>query len=192
MKKFKSIRHLIALVVVLALMLAIPAVIYAATGTVTVTGGTLSVTPANVTLSGVTLDGTDKTATSAYTSNAWTAQDSRGTGVGWNVTISSTDFTSPSTPARTIDISAEDQQFKIQLLDANISVIAGNTKPTSSVTSLTAIDNTTPLKIVSAAVDAGMGEYNIPPAFELEVPAETYVGTGTYTATITVTAVTAP
>lgn len=149
---------------------------------------------ANVTLSAVTLDGTDKTATSASGSNAWSAQDSRGTGVGWNLTIDSTDFTDGGTPLRTIDISAADQEFKVQLLDANIAVTAGNTKPTSSATALTLIP-TAPaaaLKFASAAVNAGMGSYTLNPNFELEVPAETFVGTGTYTATITVTSVTAP
>ena len=92
MKKFKSIRHLIALVVVLALMLSTSAVVYAETGSVAVTGGSLAVGPADITLSGVTLDGTDQTSTS--TSNAWTAEDPRGTGAGWNLTIASTDFTS--------------------------------------------------------------------------------------------------
>jgi hypothetical protein len=37
-----------------------------------------------------------------------------------------------------------------------------------------------------------MGTYAINPNFELEVPAETYVGTGTYTATITISAVSGP
>jgi len=93
MKKFKSIRHLLALVVVLALMLSTSAVVYAETGTVTVNGGTLSVSPANISFTGVTLSGADQTTTSAAQDPAWTAQDSRGTGAGWNLTISSADFT---------------------------------------------------------------------------------------------------
>lgn len=162
------------------------------TGTVTITGGSLSVNMANVTLSGVTLDGTDKTSTSASGSNSWSAQDSRGTGVGWNLTIAATDFSDGA--SKTIDISAADQEFKIQLLDANITVIAGNTKPVSQVTSLTAIPESpaAALKFASAAIDTGMGSYAIAPNFELEIPAETYVGLGTFTSTITVTAVSGP
>jgi len=176
-------KRIVALFAVAGLLAAMAVTVYAETATVTVNGGTLSVTPANVTLSNVTLDGTDKTATSAYTLNTWTAKDATGTGNGWNVTIEATDFTGSG---HTIDISQTDQEFKIQIQDANITVIAGNTKPTSSVTSLTAIPTAggTPLKIVSAAVNTGMGNYNIPPAFELEVPAETYAAS--YTSTITV------
>jgi len=178
-------KRIVALFVVAGLLAAMAVTVYAETATVSVTVDGLSVAPANVTLSGVALDGTDKTATSAYTSNSWTAEDATGTGNGWNVTIEATDFTGSG---HTIDISQADQEFKIQIQDANITVIAGNTKPTSSVTSLTAIPTAggTPLKIVSAAVNTGMGSYTIPPAFELEVPAETYAADYTSTMTIAI------
>ena len=185
-------RKLAALFAALSLVVLTAGVAYAETASVTVSGGTLSVSAANVALSGVTLDGTDKTATSASGSNAWSAQDSRGSGAGWHLTIDSTDFTDGGTPLRTIDISAADQEFKIQLLDANIAVTAGNAKPTSSATALTAIPEApaAALTFASAALNAGMGSYALNPNFELEVPAETYAVA--YTATITVTAVTAP
>jgi len=188
------IKRILATFAVLAVLAVTAVAVYAETATVTVTGGTLSVTPANVTLSAVTLDGTDQLSTSASGSNSWSATDARGTGAGWNLTIDSTDFTDGGTPVRTINISAADQQFKIQLLDANIAVTAGNTKPTSSATTLTAIPEAPAagLKFVSAAADTGMGTYAINPNFELAVPAETYVGTGTYTATVTVSAVSGP
>ena len=175
-------------------LLAISAVVYAETATVTVSGGTLSVTPANVTLSAVTLDGTDQLSTSASGANSWSASDPTGSGAGWNLTIDSTDFTDGGTPLRTIDISAADQEFKIQLLDTNIAVTAGNTKPTSSVTALTAIPEApaAALKFASAALNTGMGDYTLNPNFELEVPSETFVGTGSYTATITVSIVSGP
>ncbi|MBT3314424.1 MAG: hypothetical protein HN390_07395 [Anaerolineae bacterium] len=173
------------------ILLAVSAVAVAAeTGTVTITGGTLSVTAADVTLSGVTLDGTDKTSTSASGSNSWSASDARGTGAGWNLTIAATDFTDGVD--KTIDIAQSDSEFKIQLLDANVTVTAGNTKPVSQVTTLSPIPDTGSLKFLSAATDTGMGTYAIAPNFELEVPAETYVGSGTYTSTITVTAATGP
>lgn len=180
--------------VVIGLLLAVGSIAYAETATVTVGGGALSVTAANVTLSAVTLNGADQTATSASGSNAWSAADARGTGAGWHLTIDSTDFTDGGTPLRTVNISAADQQFKIQLLDANITTTAGNAKPTSSVAALTAIPEApaTALTFASAATDAGMGSYALNPNFELALPAETYVGTGTYTATITVTAVSGP
>jgi len=177
---------------VIVLAMAAASVAYAETASVTVTGGSLSVAAADVTLSEVTLDGADQTATSASGSNAWSAIDARGSGLGWNLTIDSTDFSDGGT--RSIDVSAADQLFKIQLLDANVGVTAGNTKPTSSVTTLTAIPEApaAALKFASAAVNTGMGSYTLAPNFELMVPAETFVGAAAYTATITITAVSAP
>ena len=253
-------------------LLAGAASVFAETATVVINGGTLSVSPANVTFAAVTLDGTDQNTTS--TSNPWSAQDSRGTGLGWHTTIASTDFTSddvqrvdvgtstagtftltydgqttasiafdasaatvetdiellsnvtaatvtgtgaPATPwiirfdtdtgqnimtstdsltggsttisLEFIDISVADQQFKISLADGDIAVTAGNTKPTSSVTSLTDIADAT-LTFMSAAEDSGMGSFTLDPNFDLEVRAEVYKGT--YTATITVAAVSGP
>ena len=174
----------------LSLVIVTAGLAYAETATVTVSGGTLSATVADVPLSSVTLDGTDQISTSASGSNSLSAQDSRGTGAGWNLTIDSTDFTDGGSPLRTIDISVVGQEFRIQLLDAKIGVTAGNTQPTSLVTALTTIPTTgvSTLKFTSIAADTGMGTYTMAPDFELDVAAETYVGSGTYTATITVTA----
>lgn len=78
----------------IAAVLALTAVVASAeTGSVTVTGGSLAVTPANITnFSEVVLDGTDKTSTSVFGGNSWAAEDPTGTGAGWNLTIISTDF----------------------------------------------------------------------------------------------------
>ena len=253
-------------------LLAGAASVFAETATVTIGGGTLSVTGANVTLAAVTLDGTDQNTTS--TSNAWTAEDSRGTGLGWHATIAATDFTTDdvqrvdvgsstagdftltydgqttasiafdasaaivetaiealsnvtaatvtgtgatSTPwiirfdtdsgqnimtatdsltggsstivLEFIDISVADQQFQISLQDGDIAVIAGNTKPTSSVTSLTDIADAT-VTFISAAEDTGMGSFTLDPNFDLEVRAEVYKGT--YISTLTLAAVSGP
>ncbi|MBT7602675.1 MAG: hypothetical protein HN560_16615 [Anaerolineae bacterium] len=181
---------LVGILLVLTLLALSVVVVGAETGTVTITGGTLSVTPANVTLGGVTLDGTDKLSTSASGANSWSAADARGTGLGWNLTIGATDFDDGA--GKTIDIAQADSEFKIQLLDANVTVTAGNTKPVSSAATLTVIPDTGSVKFLSAATDTGMGTYAIAPNFELEIPAETYVGSGTYTSTITVTAATGP
>ncbi|MBT6062689.1 MAG: hypothetical protein HOG55_16050, partial [Anaerolineae bacterium] len=66
---------LVGILLVLALLALSVVAVGAETGTVTITGGTLSVTPANVTLGGVTLDGTDKLSTSASGANSWSAAD---------------------------------------------------------------------------------------------------------------------
>ena len=177
----------IGLVLTIVLLAVTTVGVFAESGTVVITGGSLSVTAADVTLSGVILDGTDKTSTSASGSNSWSASDARGTGAGWNLTIVATDF---SDGTHTIDIAAVGTKFKIQLLDGNITLTSGNTKPTSSVNTLTDIPKVTPLKFVSAATDTGMGSYTLAPNFELELPASTYAGS--YTSTITISAVTGP
>ena len=261
-------KRILATLAVLALM-AGAAVASAESGTVVVSGGSLGETITAVSLAGVTLDGTDKTTTD--TTNSWTAEDPRGTGAGWHLTIAATDFTSDdvqevftdgvngtftltysgqttaaineddtaatvetriealstvtaatvtgtgisSNPwvirfdtstgsgimtstdttlastvtLATIDISVADQQFQITLADGNVAVVAGDTKPTSSVTTKTDIGDAT-VTFLSAATDTGMGSYTLNPDLELEVRAEVYPAT--YTSTITVTIVTAP
>jgi len=265
----KKILALVGTLALVAVLLVPAAVVYAETGTVAVTGGSLAVTPANITIPAVTLDGTDQTSTS--TSNAWTAEDPTGTGAGWHLTIASTDFTSDdvqevytdgvdgtftltyggqttaaineddtaatvetviealsnvtaatvtgsgtssipwvvrfvtdtgsgimtstdttlvsTVTLATIDISVTDQQFGITLADGDIAVTNGNTKPTSSVTTLQDIAGDT-VTFLSAATDTGMGSYTLNPDFTLEVRAEVYEAT--YTATVTVAIVSAP
>ena len=182
-------RKILTLTLILGLLTATALAVYAEDATVTISGGSLSETAANVSLSGVTLDGTDQTSTSAFGDNSWSVTDARGTGGGWNVTIASTDFDDGG--SNTIDISAADSLFKIQLTAEHITVTAGSTAPTSQVTSLTSIADST-LKILSAAASGGvgMGSYAYQPNFELGVAAETYAAS--YTATLVITASTGP
>ena len=269
-------KRLLTLFAITAVFVLTAVVASAESSTVTVSGGSLAESIANVPLTGVTLDGTDKTTTNT-SSNSWTAEDPTGTGAGWHLTIASTDFTSDDvqevylsdttggtftltydsvttdtiawnanaatvetaieglsnvtaatvtgsgtssipwvirfvtdsgsgimtagigsltggTPAATItlatiDISVADQQFQITMSNDDVGVTAGNTKPTSSVTSQTDIADDT-VTFLSAAVNTGMGDYTVDPDFELEVRAEVYAAA--YTATITVAIVTAP
>lgn len=135
-------------------------------------------------LSNVTSAGVSGTGTEA---DPWIVVFITDSGSG---TMTSTDTTLVSTiRLATIDISQADQQFQITLSNGDIVVVAGNTKPTSSVTSKTDIADST-VTFLSAAQAQGMGDYTLNPDFELEVPAETHATT--YTSTITVTTVTAP
>lgn len=174
---------------IVALMGAMTAFADTTTGTVTVSQGSLSVTAGpTVALPEVTLDGTDQE--SEYTaSDDWGANDPTGTGSGWNVTIASSDFI---TGSRTIDISQADQQFFVKLADADITCVLGQedpNDPTSSMTTYTALSDSGQ-KLLTAAVDKGMGDYDWDPDFKLEVRAETYADT--YQATITVTIASGP
>ena len=85
-------RRILQILMAMALLAGTAVATFAESGTVTVNGGSLAETISDVTLPAVTLDGTDQTTTD--TSNAWTAEDPTGTGAGWNLTITATDFTS--------------------------------------------------------------------------------------------------
>lgn len=155
----------------------------AETTSITITGATPVSTTPLVTFDTVTLSGSDTTTTGSAT---WTVADPRGTGAGWNVTVVSTDFTGTiDGVVRTIDIDAGNQDLLVRV--ASIATAAGNAAPTTTISSDTDVpfSGATPLKILSAAVDAGMGSYTYVPTFTLEIPASTVAGT--YAAAVTVT-----
>ena len=147
-------------------------------GSITVTGGSLSLTPAAVTMNAVALDGTDHNNVPGTTS-AWTAEDPTGTGSGWHGTIVASNFSDGS------GHSIAKSGFDIQLLDENIVLNSGNTKPTSQVTSFTNFGSE--ITFVSAAAGTGMGNYSLTPTFRLDVPAETHAGGYSCTITTTIT-----
>jgi plastocyanin len=140
---------------------------------VTVQGGNLTNTAQNVAFGSVALTGADQNVNAAAA--VWQARDARGTGDGWNVTISSTNFTG----AGTINVS----NFKFRQLQAAIITVAGNTAPSSLATSFQALSGT-PLKVLQATGGAGMGTYDYTPDFQLTVPAS--APAGAYTANVTV------
>ena len=134
----------------------------------------LTITTAAITFPNVTLNGASQTVNGS--TSAWRA-DAVGETGGWKVTVASTDFGDGS--GKTIAVS----NFEIRLLDANIVLVSGGTKPTSTQTTFAALSGTS-LKIASAAAGNGNGVYDMTPDFRLTVPAETYAGD--YTATVTV------
>ena len=141
--------------------------------TVTVQGGALTNTAQNIAFGSVALTGSDQTIPAALAT--WQAKDARGTGDGWNVTVSSTNFTG----AGTINVSS----FKLKQDQADITTVAGNTAPTSLVTTFQSLGGT-PLKVLQATGGAGMGTYDYIPDFQLTVPAS--APAGSYTANVTV------
>ena len=165
------------------------AVTSAETVSLSLNGGSLSVTTTDVTLHVPTSDDPNRVARSAAEANRWLVEDSRGTGAGWHLTIGYRHLS--SRPERG-PILPGDQGFKIQLLDRNIKVVAGNTEPRSTVSSLTPVPEVGAgaLTFASAGLGEGMGSYVLHPSFELEVPADS--PWATFTAAITVTAVTGP
>ena len=134
---------------------------------ITLIAGTLSVDTYPIAFPGVTLTGLDQTVDTSPT--PWRAIDARGTGPGWNFTMTSGDF---SAPGGTIPVG----NFKVQQLQSRITVNSGNTAPLTQVGSYQALTNTIPLKLLSAAAGTGMGSYDFTPDFRLMVPASTTPG----------------
>ena len=139
-----------------------------------VNGGTLSVSTNPVNFGILSLTGLEQTIDTQP--SPWTAADARGTGAGWNVTVSSTDFTSTGGTI-TVDNS------KIRLQDSNVVTVSGNTPPTSQVTSYQPL-STSPLAVLSAASGTGKGTYDLIPDMRQIVPAD--ASPGTYEAFLTV------
>ncbi len=135
--------------------------------TVTISGGTLSLTTNSIDFGSIALSGLDQIVGTQPT--AWRATDARGSGAGWNVTLTSTNFT---TAGGTITV----DNFKMKLDDAYVGTVSGNTPPTSQATSYQPLHSSTPLKLLSAAVTAGMGTYDFTPDAQLTVPAESAPG----------------
>ena len=143
--------------------------------------GALTINTAAITFTGVTLNGLDQSVSGS--TSAWRA-DASGESGGWNVTVSSTDFSDGG--SESISVSNLD----IRLLDSNIVRVSGSTSlPASAQTTFTALSGT-PLKIASAASGDGDGVYDMTPEFQLTVPGET--AAGNFTATVTVSIVVGP
>jgi len=139
-----------------------------------VNGGTLSIATNPVDFGTLSLTGLEQTIDTQP--SPWTAADARGTGAGWNVTVSSTDFSSAGGTI-TVDNS------KLRLEDVNVVTVSGNTPPTSQVTSYQPL-STSPLAVLSAASGAGKGTYDLTPDMRQIVPAD--ASPGTYEAFLTV------
>jgi WxL domain surface cell wall-binding len=168
----------LAFTALMVMMSVVPAL---AQGEVEVIGGSLSISAAPISITDVTLTGVAQN-NIAGTTTPWTAKDPTGTGAGWNLTIAATDFTNAE--SKTIAVTG----FEVTLLDSAILLVDGNTKPTSSRTTASALGAAQ--KLVSADVDTGMGTYTLQPTFTLDVPAATYAGE--YTSTVTLQMVSAP
>jgi len=139
----------------------------AESATVTIQGGTLSLATTPVDFGTVSLSGVDQTVDTQPA--PWNATDARGTGAGWNVTLTSTNF---SATGGTITV----DNFKMKLDDLNVTTVSGNTAPTSQATTYQPLDSVTPLKLIAAAATTGMGSYDFIPDARLVVPAESAPG----------------
>lgn len=169
-------------------LLATPAVGLAAsaTATGTVTGSTLSLATAAAPTFSANLDTGDQTPT--YTA-ALTTQDTRGSGAGWNETITSTQFTTGVPNNYTLATNAS--------TITGVAVANGsgtNTAPTNAigypVTVPAAGAPPAAVKFFNAAANTGMGKFTVTPTVGVFVPQSTFAGT--YTSALTIAIVSGP
>jgi plastocyanin len=143
--------------------------------TIAVNAGALSQTSSAVDFGAITVTGVEQIV-DTQPAVAYNGTDARGNAAGWNITMSSTDF---SAPGGTIPVA----NFKMQVLPGNIVTNGGNTAPTSLVQSYQPLSGS-PLKVLTAGAGDGMGDYDYTPDFRLTVPAS--VISGSYQANMTI------
>ena len=171
---------------VAALALAAAAVAGTVTATATVTGaGSLGLTHGATASISDTLDGSDQSA--SYTVPL-SVTDARGTGAGWNLTITSTTFTDSS--SHTLATTAS------TITGVTSACVNGGTctNPTSTITYPLTVPAATSapaaVKLFNASANTGMGRFTVTPTVNVAIPGNTF--SGTYTSTVTVAVVSGP
>jgi hypothetical protein len=177
---------LVALAIAICLAFPTSALAASATATGTLSGSTLSLSTSAAPTFSANLDSGDSTPT--YTVPL-TIQDTRGTGAGWNATITSTQFTTGGATPNTLATNASS-------LTGVTSVCASGTcsNPTNSITYPVAVPaGSTPptaVKFFNAATNGGMGKFTNTPTIGVFVPQDSFAGT--YTSTLTIAIVSGP
>ena len=152
-----------------------------------ITAGTRSASVANLTLDSVAYSHSAQTSTGSMT---LTADDSTGTGLGWNVTIQSSEFVysggndGTNIPASNFSLTSAAEP--VATAGQAVSGIGGPRVPV--VSPIGTLDSAR--KTVQAVVAFGQGTYTQALGVSLSIPAQSR--TGTYTGTLTTTIAAAP
>jgi len=161
----------------------------AGTGTATITAGTLGFvsTPPNVSFS-ATLNGLDQTVTATQ---AIDVGDATGSGAGWNITATSTTFSTGGLTPKTLSTTATTiGAAPTDACDAGVTCTLATNAITYPYTLPAATLAPLATKVYNAAANTGMGNQTVTPTWKLAVPANTYAGT--YTSTWTISLVSGP
>lgn len=118
-----------------------------------------------------------------------TATDTTGTGAGWNLTITSTQFTTGGGTPHTLATNAS------TITGVTSTCASGTcTNPTNAVTYPVTIPAgataPTAVKLFNAAANTGLGSFTVTPTAGVFVPASTFAGS--YSSTLTVAIVSGP
>ena len=171
---------------ILALATVSPSLAGVITTTTGISGGALTLSSPTTASLSATLTGADQVV--AGNLGKSTVKDATGTGAGWNVQISGTQFTTGGGSPRTLPTSALD------VTGVTATSVAGRA-PTNSISYSTPITvplglTATPVKIFNAAAASGMGTGARQPNVELDVAADTYAGS--YSSNLTISVVAGP
>lgn len=179
-----------AVVTVAALVAAglVPASAFAASATVTgtVSGSTLGVSTSATPSFSANLDSGDSTQTFSV---PLTLQDTRGTGAGWNLTVTSTQYTTGGGTPSTLATTASS-------ITGVTSVCASGTctNPTNSIAFPVGVPAAstppTAAKFYDASANTGMGKFTVTPTIGVFVPQNSVAGT--YNSTLSIAVVTGP
>lgn len=182
------LRNALVLAAMIGALLIVPPASRAATATATgtVTGSTLSATTSATPSFSANLDSGDSTQT--YTIPL-TVQDTRGTGAGWNLTVTSTTFTTGGGSPNLLSTTAS------SLTGVTSSCSTGTcTNPVNAqsypVTVPAAATAPTAVKFFNTSANNGMGRFTVTPTVAVTIPQNTFAGT--YTSTVTLSIVSGP
>jgi len=174
-------RILITLSVAAVALIAATAALAGTLTTTATIGGTAGISlnlPANPSITD-TLDGSDQTASYAPVLGL---VDARGSGAGWNITVSATNFSDGSGHT---------------LAPGTVTSVAQACHSGSSCSTATSSGISYPLtltgtaaKVFNAAAATGMGKVDVTPTVQVAIPGNAYAAT--YTSTVTLAAVTGP
>ncbi len=149
-----------------------------ATATVSGTAGVSLNLPSNPSVS-ATLDGTDQTVSYAPVLGV---VDARGSGAGWNLQISATNFSDGSGHT----LAPGTVTAAVQACHSGSSCTAA----TNSGITLPLTITGTAAKFFNAAVNTGLGKVDVTPTIQVAIPGNSFAGT--YTSTVTLAAATGP
>jgi hypothetical protein len=192
MRDFATRRRLALSLSACALLITTIAAPALAADTVTqvITGSGLTASVADLTLTSVAYQNAAHASTGSM---VLTADDSTGSGAGWNVTVQSSDFIWVGTanggadiPAANFAITAAAVPTKIAGQAVSVALSTGPQVPPTS--PLGGLD--TPRKTLVATAAYGAGTYSQALSVSLTIPAQSRVGT--YTGTLTTTITSAP
>lgn len=170
-----------------------PSTAFAATATSTVTAATLGFVsaPGDITFPSVTLGGANHTVTATLPLDVG---DNTGSGVGWNITATSTTFTGPtptSGTAPTLPATATTvETAPTDTCDSNVTCTFASNAITYSYGLPAGATAPTATKLFNAAANTGMADQTVTPTFTLAVPANSYAAS--YTSTWTISLVSGP